>query len=70
MSDIQFFDALTEYYQQEREATVSVTTKDKILAKIFWVFDTQGLSSTRLCGYWNASLAELDIYSSNLDSAL
>ncbi|KAK7407832.1 hypothetical protein QQX98_010003 [Neonectria punicea] len=34
VSGLQFFDALTEHYRQEREAA-PVTVKDKILAKVF-----------------------------------
>lgn len=34
VSDLEFFDALTEHYKREREAE-PVTIKEKILAKIF-----------------------------------
>lgn len=34
VSGLEFFDALTEHYQQERDAA-PLTVKDRIMAKVF-----------------------------------
>lgn len=35
LTDLDFFEALTEHYQNEKDGNPPTNTKDKILAKIF-----------------------------------